>query len=91
MKLPTAQCKTCPFLPDGLLLGADRMANIYQHLFEGTNHLCHSRSNQTICFGGRQWQLYVWHQIGRISAPTNEALAEAMRAAGVEPKEHICE
>lgn len=91
MKLPKSQCKTCPFLPDGLPLDSDKMAEIYQYLIEGVNHLCHSdHSSETVCFGGRQWQLEIWHRIGRISAPTNEALADAMRAAGVEPKKHIC-
>lgn len=91
LKLPKKQCKSCPFLPNGLSVDGGEMSKIHKYLFEGTNHLCHSdRSNQTICAGGRQWQLEIWHCIGRIKAPTNEALAEAMRAAGVEPEKHIC-
>jgi len=66
------------------------MASVYGYLLEGQNHLCHSdRSNETVCLGGRKVTLETWYLMGKISAPTNEALAEAMRAAGVEPKEHI--
>lgn len=90
MKLAKQQCKSCPFLPNGLPLPPKEMAEIYSYLFEGINHLCHSdRSDKTICLGGRNWALETWHSIGVINAPTNEALAEAMRAHGVEPKEHI--
>lgn len=90
MKLAKKQCRSCPFLPDGLPLRLKYMEKVYGYLLEGKNHLCHSdRTNQTVCLGGREEQLRMWHLIGRISAPTNEALAEAMRAAGVEPKEHI--
>lgn len=91
MKLPEQQCASCPFSCTGLKLGKDKMFEIYQYLFEGTNHLCHSdRSGATICWGGRQWQLDVWSKMGIIEEPTNEALAIAMEKAGVEPKAHIC-
>lgn len=90
MKLAKQQCKSCPFLPDGLPLSPKYMAKVYGYLLQGENHLCHSdRSNETVCLGGRKEQLKIWHLLGRISAPTNEVLAEAMRAHGVEPKDHI--
>lgn len=80
----------CPFLPEGLCLPPDRMSEIYEYLVGGTNHLCHSdRSDQTICLGGRNWVLKVWHSMGIISAATDEALAEAMRSHGIEPEGHI--
>lgn len=89
MKLAKKQCKSCPFLPEGLCLPPDKMIEIYEYLAGGTNHLCHGdRSDQTICLGGRTWALETWHSMGIISAPTNEALADAMRRHGVEPKEH---
>lgn len=31
----------------------------------------------------------MWHSMGIISAPTNKALAQAMKQAGVEPAKHI--
>ncbi len=89
MKLRKKQCATCPFLWTDSLL-ADKTAEIHAYLLSGTNHLCHSnRSNNTICLGGRKFQLTSWHRLGIISEPTNEALAIAMRDAGVEPEGHI--
>lgn len=90
MKLRKVQCNSCPFLPNGLKISPREMARIHGDLLQGVNHLCHSdRSNNTICRGGRQVQLQMWCSLGRISAPTNQALAEAMRAHGVEPAAHI--
>lgn len=90
MKLPDSQCHNCPFLPDGLWLPPEKLAEIYEYLTNGMNHLCHGdRTNNTVCVGGRNWQLEMWCNMGWIDAPTNEALALAMRKTGVEPKEHI--
>lgn len=86
------QCANCPFRDDGnsLKLISDIMANIQIYLIEGQNHLCHNdRSNNTICYGGREYQLTIWYRMGLIAAPTNEALAKKMIADGIEPEEHI--
>lgn len=89
MKLRKKQCATCPFLWTDLLL-PDKMAEIHTYLLSGTNHLCHNdRTNRTVCLGGRKFQLTSWHCLGIIMAPTSEALAIAMRDAGVEPEGHI--
>ena len=89
-KVACHQCPSCPFLETGLKLGTERMAQIQQYLLEGTNHFCHSDvSNHTICRGGRNHQLTMWHRIGFIAEPTDEALKSAMEKVGVEPKEHI--
>ena len=89
MQLRQKQCRDCPFRPDGARLRENAMDRIYGYLLEGVNHICHNTTD-SVCVGGREWQLEIWYRLGRIKAPTNEALAEAMRAAGVEPKEHIC-
>lgn len=90
MKLCKKQCASCPFLHEGMLSPAT-MAEIQNYLISGTNHLCHNdRTNDTVCQGGRKFQLKVWHRMGIICEPTNEALANAMRDTGVEPKKHIC-
>ncbi len=90
MKLRKKQCATCPFLWTDLL-SPEEMAEIYVYLLSGTNHLCNSdRTNNTVCLGGRKFQLTSWHRLGVIGEPTNEALAIAMRDAGVEPESHIC-
>ena len=84
------QCDSCPFLPGGLKLGTDKMTQIESYLLSGTNHFCHSdKTNKTICQGGRKYQLEMWHKMGIIEAPTNEALRIAMAKAGVSPKGHI--
>ena len=92
MKLRKNQCHNCPFrpYPKGLALSCEKMLEIYSYLLSGTNHLCHNdRTNKTICAGGRRWQLEIWHSTGIISAPTNKALARAMKKAGVKPAKHI--
>lgn len=84
------QCESCPFHRGGLDLGQEKMAEITGYLLAGQNHMCHSdQAHKTVCRGGRQYQLEVWHRRGIISAPTDEALAAAMRACGIEPKTHI--
>lgn len=90
MKLRNKQCRDCPFKRDGVELRPSAMAKIFQYLIGGANHLCHSdRSNNTVCLGGRHWQLEMWCSMGWITEPTNEALAEAMRSAGIKPEKHI--
>ena len=90
MKLQKKHCATCPFIHTDIL-PAKKIAEIHTYLLSGTNHLCNSdRTNRTICLGGRKFQLESWHRLGIISEPTAEALAIAMRDAGVKPEKHIC-
>ncbi len=86
-KVNTHKCKTCPFRTDGrgLALDPSRIAEIQTYLMEGTNHFCHSdRSNNTICRGGRDFQLTIWYRLGVLSEPTDKALLEAMLERGIE-------
>lgn len=92
MELRKNQCQNCPFHsdPQRLALSCEKMLEIYSYLLHGTNHLCHNdRSNKTICAGGRRWQLEMWYSMGIISAPTNKALAQAMKQAGIKLAKHI--
>ena len=41
------------------------------------------RRRTVICRGGRDWQLQVWHRMGLITAPTDEALTAKMVALGL--------
>lgn len=85
-------CETCVFRPvehGGIDLTPRRRAEIEAYLLQGHNQLCHHDDNTTICRGSRNFQLQLWHRLGIINAPTDQALREAMRAAGVEPKGHI--
>jgi hypothetical protein len=89
-KAREVQCATCPFREGGFDLGSEKMAEIYGYLLQGVNHFCHSdRSNQTVCRGARSWQLSAYCSMGIISEPTDEALREAMRKMGIEPKGHV--
>lgn len=85
LKLRKSQCKTCPFLKDNQeILNEERWEDIYKYLLEGVNHICHS-TDKHVCRGGRNWQLNVWCRMGMIEGPTDAALFEAMKAAGIQP------
>lgn len=88
------QCRSCIFRHDGneLELRPGRLAEIQAYLIQGTPHLCHTpqiegSKVEMVCRGGRDFQLQCWTGMGIISAPTDEALADAMRKAGVVPQE----
>ncbi len=86
------QCPTCVFKREcegGINLAPGRRAQIEDYVLKGANQICHHDDNKTICRGGREFQLMMWSRMGIIKEPTEEALAEAMKAAGVEPKKHI--
>lgn len=86
----TQMCRSCPFGNEPIALTADRLQAIQTYLIQGTNHFCHSDpDNKTICRGGRNFQLNIWHRLGMIAEPTDEALHAAMAAAGVQPKVHL--
>jgi len=88
--LMQTQCKSCPFQADGIKLGAKKMSEIMVYLIQGVNHFCHSdRTNHTICRGGRNYQLEIWHRRSVIKEPTDGALHEAMIESGINPGEHI--
>lgn len=85
-KLHNLPCADCPFRPEGLKLGPEKMNEIYGYLLQGTNHLCHSdRTNHTICRGGRDWQLTMLARLGLIAQPSDAALEGAMLERGVIP------
>lgn len=87
------QCASCPFGPPSakrIILSEERLAEIRAYLAQGMSHMCHSdSSNNTVCRGGRNFQLQVFCEIGIIPEPTDAALREAMRKAGVEPRNHL--
>lgn len=75
------QCYSCPFneTSNRLPLPIERMNEIYGYLANGTNHMCHSTSDETVCRGGRNFQLQILHRMGLITEPTDNALNEAMK------------
>jgi hypothetical protein len=87
-----SKCQTCVFRPvedGGIDLREGRHEEIRAYLLSGTNQMCHHDNDETICRGGRNFQLEIWARMGVIALPTDEALREAMRAAGVEARDHI--
>lgn len=84
LKLRKTPCKDCPFHEGGIPLTPSYMADVIDYLSEGTNHICHS-TNAHVCHGGRELQLKIFTAQGKIKAPTNESLFEAMREVGIEP------
>lgn len=89
-KINNRPCKSCPFVKSGLDLHPEKMAEIMSYLIEGVNHLCHSDySSETVCRGGRNWQLNIFYRLGVIEQPTDECLAQSMIDVGIAPKSHI--
>jgi hypothetical protein len=77
------QCSTCVFRPPrdgGIHLTPARHAEIRQNLLNGINQICHHGS-KSICRGGRDYQLEIFHRLGLIDAPTDEALAARIQEA----------
>lgn len=86
------QCHTCIFRPAQQVVCPQRLAEIQAYLLQGNTHLCHSpdqaepashKRNTHACRGGRDWQLQIWHRLGFLDQPTDEALDLAMRQMGI--------
>jgi hypothetical protein len=92
IKFRRSKCPTCVFRPEkdgGIELSAQARLEIHTCLLNGTNQLCHHDNDQTICKGGRLFQLQIWSRMGVIAEPTEAALRDAMKISGVEPGQHI--
>lgn len=85
-----AQCATCVFRTDGnaIDLKPGRVEQIKAYLINGTSHICHAgghvrgsrgKGPRLACRGGRDWQLQIWHGMGILDAPTDEALEAKYR------------
>ena len=66
------RCKTCIFHDDQEIITQERQAEIQTYLLTGKNHVCHTTNK--ICKGGRDFQLQMFHRLGFIEKPTNDAL-----------------
>jgi len=83
MRVRASQCKTCVFKREdegGIELREGRREEIKQNLLKGINQVCH-HGNKSICRGGRDYQLVMFHRLGYIEAPTDEALAKKIEEA----------
>lgn len=89
-RINSASCGSCPFRDNGLDLNTAKITEIKIYLIKGHNHFCHSDpTNHTICRGGRSYQLHIWHRLGIITEPTDNALREALIGSGLKAKKHI--
>jgi hypothetical protein len=84
------QCASCIFRYDGnqVELRPDRLADIQGYLIRGRTHLCHEpdakgRRDALACRGGRDFQLQIWHRLGLLPEPTDEALRAKMVGLGL--------
>ena len=83
-------CGSCIFRQDGKQaeLSPGRLDAIRAYLIEATPHECHypqthGQNKHIVCRGGRDYQLMIWHRMGLIAAPTDEALHEKMVSLGI--------
>lgn len=80
------QCETCIFRDVQHFVSPARLQVIKNYLIAGERHVCHKPSsmrNDVACRGGRNLQLLIWHRMGFIDAPTDDALYAAMESEGV--------
>jgi hypothetical protein len=86
------QCKTCIFRPNLSILRGEELAKIQNYLLTGRTHLCHSadqnnpqakKINTHACRGAGTLQLEVWHRLGWINEPTDEALVKSLQSLGI--------
>lgn len=87
MPVRKRRCATCVFKDEcdgGIHLADGRRDEIRLNLLRGINQICH-HGNASICRGGRDFQLQVFHRMGLIPEPTDAALqqtADRVTAAG---------
>ena len=70
MPVMKARCATCPFLVDPKLA-----AQVQQRMLSGSQ-LCHSTGwpqSTHLCRGARDFQLVIFHRLGYLEAPTDDA------------------
>ena len=65
-------CDTCVFREGQKIVPPQRVGEIQEYLIQGTNHVCHTTDK--ICRGARDYQLTIFHRMGIILEPTDEAL-----------------
>lgn len=78
MKVNKKRCHSCPFNKNGCM--AVRIS-VTEKIMSKASQLCHGTDNKTLCRGARDQQLTVFHRLGVIKAPTDEAWAEAWEKA----------
>lgn len=80
------KCKTCPFNEEHE--GQSEIANMVRGRCLQVSQICHhpslhGKKETHLCRGGRDVQLNIFHKMGFIDQPTDEAWAEKRRELGV--------
>jgi hypothetical protein len=68
------RCHSCPFNEGGCQSVRQRVAS---QVVSEASQLCHGTDNKTLCRGARDLQLEIFHRLGVVEAPTDEAWAKA--------------
>lgn len=89
------KCATCPFRIDdnGRLIAPSVAKSVSSRLME-TSQICHApriygKPETQICRGARDIQLTIFHRLGMLSAPTDEAWERCVIDYKIEVKEGI--
>ena len=90
MEVMKVQCPTCPFREqaDGRVLDPDLKARVERQVLSEASQICHHPSlkgkpETHLCRGARDLQLRLFHSIGFIEAPTDEAWNKKRKELGV--------
>lgn len=85
MPVMSASCPTCPFGPHGDL---GVRAKVEERCTSQGSQICHhprlhGRKETHLCRGARNHQLVIYHRLGVIEAPTDEAWAAKVKELGL--------
>jgi hypothetical protein len=75
MPVMKAQCKTCPFRPEG---NPQVRAWVEAHIYTSASQICHhpkvhGKNETHLCRGARNQQQQIFYRMGILNAPTDEA------------------
>ncbi len=83
----SVQCASCPWRDDrGIIRDQPEMlGNLMTAVLSRANQFCHApalsgRAEMQICRGARDFQLQVFHRLGVLPAPTDQAWADTLSA-----------
>ncbi len=71
------KCKTCPFQEDGC---QEIRRAVEERCMTVGSQTCHGTNDTTLCRGARDRQIVLFHRLGVLTAPTEQAWNEAMQA-----------
>ena len=76
-----SRCKTCMFNEGGCLR---TRASVEKRVLTQASQICH-HTDKTLCKGARDFQIQIFHRLGILSEPTQEAWDETMKTMQNKP------